>query len=65
MRLDGLVGEARRTPREWRATFLRRRAAHKAMQRILAWRAERLVVAHGMCAHENTQQILTRALSWI
>ena len=30
MRLDGLVGEHGSTPREWRATFLRRRRAREA-----------------------------------
>ncbi len=65
MHLDGLVGEHGSTPREWRASFLRRRPARAARARVLAWRPERLVIAHGACAQENATQILTRALAWI
>ncbi len=64
MRLDGLVGEHGGTPREWRASFLRRRLTRAARERILAWEPERLVIAHGACAQENATEILTRALSW-
>jgi hypothetical protein len=65
MRLDGLVGENGSTPREWRASFLRRRPAREARARVLAWEPERLVIAHGECASENATAILSRALSWI
>ena len=65
MRLDGLVGESGSTPREWRATFWRRSLARAALARVLAWDPERLVVAHGSCAHGNATRILARALSWI
>lgn len=65
MRLDGLVGESGSTPREWRASFLRRRPARAARARVLAWEPERLVIAHGACAEQNATQILTRALAWI
>jgi len=65
MRLDGLVGEAGSTPREWRASFLRRRPARAARARVLAWEPDRLVIAHGACAEANATQILARALAWI
>lgn len=65
MRLDGLVGEHGSTPREWRATFLRRRRAREARSRVLAWSPQRLVIAHGACASENATAILSRALRWI
>ncbi len=65
MRLDGLVGDAGSTPREWRASFLRRRPARAARARVLAWEPEQLVIAHGACAKENATQILTRALAWM
>jgi hypothetical protein len=65
MRLDGLVGERGSTPREWRASFLRRRAARAARARVLAWEPERLLIAHGACAEKNATQILTRALAWM
>ena len=37
MRLDGLVGERGSTPREWRASFLRREPARAARAKLLAW----------------------------
>ena len=65
MRLDGLGGEHGSTPREWRASFLRRRSTRAARARVLAWEPERLVIAHGACAHRDATAILERALSWI
>jgi len=65
MRLDGLVGENGSTPREWRASFLRRGAARAARTRLLAWNPERLLIAHGACAQQDAGEILTRALAWM
>ena len=65
MRLDGLVGEHGSTPREWRASFLRRHPARAARARVLAWEPERLLIAHGACAQENAKRTLARALAWI
>jgi len=65
MRLDGLVGENGSTPREWRASFLRRASARAARARLLAWKPERLLIAHGACAQTGATQILARALAWM
>jgi Domain of unknown function (DUF4336) len=65
MRLDGLVGKHGSTPREWRASFLRRGPARRAREKVLGWRPERLLIAHGDCAEENATAILASALSWI
>ncbi|HKJ23562.1 MAG TPA: DUF4336 domain-containing protein [Myxococcota bacterium] len=65
MRLDGLVGERGSTPREWRASFLRRAPARTARDTLLAWEPERLVIAHGACAREGAARILADALAWI
>ena len=65
MRLDGLVGEHGSTPREWRATFLRRKAARAARDEVLAWNAERLVIAHGECAQTEATAIIAAVLRWI
>ena len=37
MRLDGLVGQHGSTPREWRASFLRRAATRAARDQVLGW----------------------------
>jgi hypothetical protein len=65
MRLDGLAGERGSAPREWRATFLRRRVARAAREKVLSWNAERLLIAHGECAQSGANEIIRRALSWI
>lgn len=65
MRLDGLVGAQGSTPREWRASFLRRGPARAARDKVLAWQAERLLVAHGECARTNATETLAKALDWI
>jgi hypothetical protein len=65
MRLDALVGEHGSTPREWRASFLRRGRARAARARLLGWEPERLVIAHGTCAGESATAILERALAWL
>ena len=65
MRLDSLVGEHGSTPREWRASFLRRGKARAARDKLLNWQAEQLLIAHGDCAKTGATQIIDRALNWI
>jgi hypothetical protein len=65
MRLDGLVGEHGSTPREWRASFLRRAPARAARDKVLGWKAERLLIAHGECAQNGATSIIADALGWI
>jgi len=65
MRIDGLVGPRGSTPREWRATFLRRSRTRTARDKVLDWNAERLLIAHGDCAQTNATAILADSLSWI
>lgn len=65
MRLDSLVGEHGSTPREWRASFLRRRKARAAREKVLGWKPERLLIAHGECAQTGATTIISKALSWI
>jgi len=65
MRLDGLVGERGSTPREWRASFLRRGKARAARERVLGWKPERLLIAHGECAQIGATTIIDKALGWM
>jgi len=65
MRLDSLVGDRGSTPREWRASFLRRRFARAAREKLLAWEPERLLIAHGKCAQSGATGIIADALRWI
>ena len=65
MRLDGLVGERGSTPREWRASFLRRGKARAAREKVLGWKPERLLIAHGECAQTGATSIIDKALGWM
>lgn len=65
MRLWGLVGEAGSTPREWRASFVRRKPARAAKRTLLSWDPERLVVAHGLCAESDARGAIARGLHWL
>lgn len=65
MKLDGLVGENGSTPREWRASFLKRGPARAALQKVIDWNPDRLLIAHGKCAQSGATGIIRKALSWI
>lgn len=65
MRLDGLVGPRGSTPREWRLSFLSRTAARAARGKVIGWRPERLLIAHGECAAVGATDIIATALGWI
>jgi hypothetical protein len=65
MRIDGLVGDRGSTPREWRASFLKRGPARAARERVLAWVPEQLLIAHGVCVQSDATAIIADALAWI
>lgn len=65
MKLDGLVGERGRTPRDWRASFLRRRLARAARDKVLGWQPDKLLIAHGACVTHQATPVIDRALRWI
>jgi hypothetical protein len=65
MRLGGVVGEHGGTPCDWRASFLRRGPARGALQKLLAWNPERLLIAHGQCAPAGASAIIAAALRWM
>lgn len=65
MRLNGLTGPHGSTPREWRLSFISRDAARAARQKVLDWKPEQLLIAHGECAHSGATDIIADALHWI
>ncbi|MDH3639826.1 MAG: DUF4336 domain-containing protein, partial [Gammaproteobacteria bacterium] len=65
MRVDSLVGNDGSTPREWRASFLRRGKARAAREKVLNWKPEQLLIAHGECAQTGATEIIDKALAWI
>ena len=64
-RLDGIVAPQPGAPREWRASFLRRAQARRALRQILDWPIERVVIAHGNCVENDSAAFVRRAFLWL
>lgn len=64
-RLDGIVEPSFGPPREWRLTFLGRKKARKALERIISWHPTGVIVAHGIMARQNGEQFIRRAFRWL
>ena len=64
-KLSGLVGQHGGTPLDWRLSFLSREAARAARRTVLAWKPQRLLIAHGECATSGATEIVAGALRWI
>lgn len=64
-KLDLMVGPEPSTPRKFRAAFTDRRAARGAVARMLAWPAEKLLMAHGAPVEADGQAVLRRAFTWL
>src|SRR5262249_39652402 len=59
---DLMLGSEPSVPRKFRAAFIDRRAA---LERILAWPAEKVLMAHGTPVTEDAQTFIRRAFGWL
>lgn len=64
-KLDLMVGLEPSVPRKFRLAFTRRGAARIALARILAWPAERVLMAHGAPVQKDARAFLRRAFGWL
>lgn len=64
-RLDLMVGPEPSVPRKFRLAFVNRGAARQSLQRVLAWPAEKVVMAHGLPVETDARAYLRRAFSWL
>ena len=62
---DLMLGPEPSVPRKFRAAFTNRRAARASLERILAWPAEKVLMAHGTPVTEGGQAFIKRAFSWL
>jgi hypothetical protein len=62
---DLMLGPEPSVPRKFRAAFTDRRAARASVERILAWPAEKVLMAHGTPVTANGQAFLRRAFGWL
>jgi hypothetical protein len=64
-KLDLMVGSEPSVPRKFRVAFTNRRAARAALERIFAWPAEKVLMAHGTPVKRDAQAFLRRAFGWL
>lgn len=64
-KLDLMVGSEPAVPRKFRLAFTNRRAAREALERILAWPAEQVLIAHGTPVRSDARAFLRRAFRWL
>ncbi|MDO8801304.1 DUF4336 domain-containing protein [Phenylobacterium sp.] len=64
-RLDLMTSSEPAVPRKFRNAFVNRRLARAARQRILAWPAERVLMAHAPPVSSDGQAFIGRAFRWL
>ena len=64
-KLDLMVGPEPAVPRKFRVAFIDRRAARHSLERIFAWPAETVLMAHGTPVEKNARAFLRRAFGWL
>jgi hypothetical protein len=64
-RLGGVLDPDGKAPLDMRLTFRDRVAARACFQRIMGWRPQRVILAHGRCYLDNAQAELRRAFRWL
>ncbi len=62
---DLMLGLEPSVPRKFRLAFTDRRAARTSLERILAWPAEKVLMAHGTPVATDGQAFLRRAFGWL
>lgn len=64
-RLDGITEADPGAPREWRASFWNRTRARAALRRIVDWRPEQAIVAHGTMVRSDATAFIQKAFRWL
>lgn len=64
-RLDLMVADEASVPRKFRVAFSDKRAARAALERILAWHPEKVLMAHGRPVSADGEAVLRRAFGWL
>lgn len=63
--LDLMTEPEPSVPRKFRLAFTDRRAARESLERILAWPARAVVMAHGRPVEQDGRAFLARAFAWL
>jgi hypothetical protein len=62
---DLMLGPEPSVPRKFRAAFTNRRAARASLEHVLAWPAEKVLMAHGTPVTEGGQAFIRQAFRWL
>jgi Domain of unknown function (DUF4336) len=62
---DLMTGPQPAVPRKFRFAFTNRRAARDSLERIFAWPAEKVLMAHGTPVEKDARAFLRRAFGWL
>lgn len=54
-----------RAPLEWRLTFRKRKVLHTARDRVIAWDAKCVIMAHGEWQPSDGREFLERSFAWM
>ncbi len=63
-RINAMLAPNGSTPRNYRASFLRRKEAREDFRHILEWNPQRVVMSHGPIVEVQAQQFLRNAFQW-
>jgi len=64
-RMDGLMGENGGMPKEWRASFIKRKQARADVRRMIDWDPARIIIAHGPIVETDGAAYLTSSFHWL
>jgi hypothetical protein len=64
-KLDLMTGPEPSVPRKFRLAFVGRRKARVALERILGWPIEKVLMAHGTPVERDAPAFLHRAFGWL
>jgi hypothetical protein len=64
-KLDLMTGPEPSVPRKFRLAFIGRRKARAALERILGWPVEKVLMAHGTPVERDASAFLRRAFAWL
>ncbi len=64
-RLDLMVAPEPSVPRKFRLAFTDKQAASAAVERVLSWPADKVVMAHGEPVQADGDAFLRRAFGWL
>ncbi len=64
-RLDRMTAQEPQVPQKFRLAFTDRQEARTSIERILAWPAEKILMAHGEPVVSDARSFLRRAFRWL